>query len=71
MLNNEKHIQMGQMVRLEWIDDHFRSEYISFIHCGHFPFNEPSEKLLYSLRFKPYGQHTVGSVCIIDEIRQR
>ncbi len=51
------------------IDDHFRSEYVSFIHCGHFPFNEPSEKLLHSLGFIPYGHHASGSASIIDEIR--
>ena len=50
------------------IENHFRSESVSFIHCGHFPFNEPSEKLLHSLGFKPYGHHASGPVSIIDEI---
>ena len=51
------------------IEDHFRSESTSYIHCGHFPFNEPSEKLLLSLGFTHYGQHALGKATIIDKIR--
>ncbi len=51
------------------IEEHFHSKSTPFIHCGHFPFNEPSEKLLLSLGFTPYGQHALGKAAIIDKIR--
>lgn len=51
------------------IEEHFHSKSTSFIHCGHFPFNEPSEKLLLSLGFTPYGEHALGKATIIDKIR--
>ena len=40
-----------------------------YLHCGHFPFNVPSERLLLSLGFQEYGQHVSGKVTIIDKIR--
>ena len=40
-----------------------------YLHCGHFPFNIPSERLLLSLGFREYGQHASGKVTIIDKIR--
>ena len=51
------------------IEEHFHSKSTPYIHCGHFPFNEPSEKLLLSLGFTPYGQHALGKATIIDKIR--
>ena len=50
------------------IDDFSDAKAAPYLHCGHFPFNEPSEKLLHSLGFKPYGQHALGKAMIIDEI---
>ena len=40
-----------------------------YLHCGHFPFNIPSERLLLSLGFQEYGQHALEKVTIIDKIR--
>ena len=40
----------------------------SYIHCGHFPENEPSEKLLRGLGFREYARHTAGNKEIVDEI---
>ena len=40
----------------------------AYIHCGHFPENEPSEKLLRSLGFREYARHTAGKKEIVDEI---
>jgi len=51
------------------IEEHFHSKSTPYIHCGHFPFNEPSEKLLLSLGFTPYGEHALGKATIIDKIR--
>ena len=51
------------------IEEHFHSKSTPYIHCGHFPFNEPSEKLLLSLGFTHYGQHALGKATIIDKIR--
>ena len=50
------------------IEDRFHSGSATFIHCGHFPFNSPSEALLRSLGFKAWGQHTLGSAIILDKI---
>ena len=51
------------------IEDRFHSKFTPYIHCGHFPFNARSETLLRSLGFKVLGQHTLGSITIVDEIR--
>ena len=51
------------------IEEHFHSKSTPYIHCGHFPFNEPSEKLLLSLGFTPYVEHALGKATIIDKIR--
>ena len=51
------------------IKRHSQTKDAAFIHCGHFPFNEPSRNLLLSLGFQEYGQHTVGQSIIIDKIR--
>ena len=50
------------------IEDRFHSGSATFIHCGHFPFNSPSEALLLSLGFKAWGQHALGSAIILDKI---
>lgn len=50
------------------IGDHFHYGSSTFIYCGHFPFNLPSEALLLSLGFKAWGQHTLGSAIILDKI---
>ena len=41
---------------------------VPYLHGGHFPFNEPSQRLLSRLGFTLYGQHTIGNVTILDEI---
>ena len=41
---------------------------VPYLHGGHFPFNEPSQRLLAEMGFTPYGQHTVGTKTVIDEI---
>ena len=51
------------------IEQHANARDASYLHGGHFPFNEPSQRLLASLGFTTYGQHTVGTHVIIDEIR--
>ena len=40
----------------------------AYIHCGHFPENKPSEKLLRGLGFREYARHTAGKKEIVDEI---
>ncbi len=49
-----------------WIESNSHS--LPYFHCGHFAFNKPSEKLLLSLGFKPYGEHVAGKTVIIDKI---
>ena len=49
------------------IEDHFHSGSATFIHCGHYPFNSPSEALLRSLGFYACGQHAMGSAIILDK----
>ena len=46
----------------------FRDTGTAYIHCGHFPENEPSEKLLRGLGFREYARHTAGNKEIVDEI---
>ena len=39
-----------------------------YIHCGHFPDNVPSKKLLHKLGFRELTRHQAGSRIIVDEI---
>ena len=39
-----------------------------YIHCGHYPENTPSKKLLQKLGFHEWTKHQVGSSIIVDEI---
>ena len=50
------------------IDFYFISHATPYLHCGHFPFNEPSQRLLHALGFTKYGRHTFGKSDIVDEI---
>ena len=50
------------------IEQHANARDASYLHGGHFPFNEPSQRLLSGLGFTSYGQHTIGNVIILDEI---
>ena len=49
--------------------DRFRANGVPYLHCGHFPGNEPSQRLLRALGFMAHGQHALGKATIIDEIR--
>lgn len=49
--------------------DRFRANGVPYLHCGHFPGNEPSQRLLRALGFMVHGQHALGKATIIDEIR--
>ncbi len=51
-----------------WTEQHRAAKDAPYLHAGHFPFNGPSRRLLVSLGFTAYGQHTVGDVTILDEI---
>ena len=51
------------------MEQHGRAGDASYLHGGHFPFNRPSQRLLAGLGFMPYGQHSVGTRTVIDEIR--
>ena len=46
----------------------FREGGADYIHCGHFPENGPSGKLLKKLGFQEYGSHTFNGRTIVDEI---
>lgn len=50
------------------MEQHRKTKEAPYLHCGHFPFNEPSQRLLAALGFTPYGQHTVGTLNILDKI---
>ena len=50
------------------VEQHSEAEDVPYLHGGHFPFNEPSQRLLSGLGFTLYGQHTVGTKTVIDEI---
>ncbi len=39
-----------------------------YIHCGHYPENTPSKKLLRKLGFHEWTSHQAGSRMIVDEI---
>ena len=51
------------------MEQHGRAGDASYLHGGHFPFNRPSQRMLAELGFMPYGQHSVGTRTVIDEIR--
>ena len=51
------------------MEQHSMSKDAPYLHGGHFPFNGPSQRLLAGLGFTTYGQHTVGTHTVIDEIR--
>lgn len=51
------------------IEQHSRAGDTPYLHGGHFPFNRPSQRLLAGLGFMLYGQHSVGTCTVIDEIR--
>ena len=48
--------------------DRHRQAGTPYLHCGHFPGNEPSRQLLRSLGFTPHGCHALGGETILDEI---
>ena len=51
------------------MEQHTKNKDAAYLHGGHFPFNEPSQRLLAGLGFTLYGRHTVGTRDVIDEIR--
>ncbi len=51
------------------MEDRFHANDTPYLHCGHFPCNEPSQRLLRALGFVAHGQHALGKATIIDEIR--
>ena len=51
-----------------WMEQHSKAKNAPYLHGGHFLFNEPSQRLLASLGFTPYGQHDLGAATIVDEI---
>ena len=51
------------------MEDRLRANDTPYLHCGHFPCNEPSQCLLRALGFVVHGQHALGKATIIDEIR--
>ena len=51
------------------LEQHIGVKDVPYLHSGHFPFNEPSQRLLAGLDYKPFGRHTVGNNTVIDEIR--
>ena len=50
------------------LEQHSELKDVPYLHGGHFPFNEPSQRLLAGLGFKTYGQHSIGTHTIMDEI---
>ena len=48
----------------------FRNRGMSYIHCGHFPDNMPSTKLLQKAGFPEYARHTFNGRIIIDRIKK-
>ena len=52
----------------EYIRQLYETTDTAYIHCGHFPDNKPSEKLLRSLGFQEYARHMAGRIEIVDEI---
>ena len=41
---------------------------VSYIHCGHFPENESSRRLLDKLGFHEFFTHQIGSRTVVDEV---
>ena len=52
----------------EYIRQAFAMTDTAYIHCGHFPENLPSEKLLRGLGFREFSRHTAGKKEIVDEV---
>ena len=52
----------------EYIRQLFKTTDTAFIHCGRFPENLPSEKLLRGLGFREFSRHTAGKKEIVDEV---
>ena len=52
----------------EYISRLFETTDTSYVHCGHFPENRPSEKLLQGLEFREFSRHTAGKKEIVDEV---
>ena len=52
----------------EYIRRLFETTDTAFVHCGHFPENVPSEKLLQGLGFREFSRHTAGKKEIVDEV---
>ena len=52
----------------EYIRQAFAMTDTAYIHCGHFPENLPSEKLLRGLGFRELSRHTAGKKEIVDEV---
>ena len=52
----------------EYIRQAFVMTDTAYIHCGHFPENLPSEKLLRGLGFREFSRHTAGKKEIVDEV---
>ena len=50
------------------IDGYRQSRTTPFLHGGHFPFNEPSRRLLQTLGFSEYGRHDLRGSVVVDEI---
>ena len=46
----------------------FETTDTAYIHCGHFPENLPSERLLRGLGFREFARHMAGKKEIVDEI---
>ena len=52
----------------EYIRNLFETTDTAFVHCGHFPKNLPSEKLLQGLEFREFSRHTAGKKEIVDKV---
>ena len=64
--NYQRRGYMRETLR-EYIRQLFKTTDTAFIHCGHFPENLPSEKLLRGLGFREFSRHTAGKKEIVDE----
>ena len=58
---------MGEALRA-LIGEYRQSQSAPYLHGGHFPFNEPSQRLLHALGFSEYGRHALRDAVIVDEI---
>ena len=65
--NYQRRGYMRETLR-EYIRQLFKTTDTAFIHCGHFPENLPSEKLLRGLGFREFSRHTAGKKEIVDEV---